>query len=530
MISYYRRSNERLFYFMWVNYLATMKKYICSETLQRLVYALSFSFFLFFSPEKIHAQKVFDFNAQCQKAYQQIIMLKLDDGQKIIDAEKQQHPNNLIPYYLENYIDFFILFFNEDPVEFRSREDNLEKRIKLMDKGPESSPFFLFTKSIIHFQWAAVKIKFGDNWNAGWEFRRSFLFSKENQKKFPSFAPNDMLYGSMQVAAGTIPDGYKWLSNLLGIKGSIKTGMQQLEKFLAANNEWSILYRDEAIFYYLYLKFYIENKKDEVFKFITEKNIDVKNNHLFTYLAANLGINDQRSAYAINVLSQKNNSATYLNMPVWDMEMGYAKLNHLEPDAAIYLNRFVENFKGKFYVKDVLQKLSWFYYLQDDPKRANATRKLILQKESAGTEAEKQAQKEALSGVWPNKFLLRARLLNDGGYYAEGLQILQGKTSADLLLPQEKLEFTYRLARIYDDMNRKDEAIAEYLITIKAGEHRKEYFAARSALQIGYIYEKKNDKANAIVYFQKCMDMKDHEYKNSLDQKAKAGIARCNNE
>jgi hypothetical protein len=26
------------------------------------------------------------------------------------------------------------------------------------------------------------------------------------------------------------------------------------------------------------------------------------------------------------------------------------------------------------------------------------------------------------------------------------------------------------------------------------------------------------------------LDMKDHDFKNSLDQRAKAGIARCNNE
>ncbi len=498
--------------------------------IRRSLCALSLSFLLFISPKNIFGQKVFDFNAQCRQAYKEIIKLKLDNGKKIIDAEKLQHPNNLIPYFLENYIDFFILFFNEDPSEFKAREINLEKRIELMDKGPESSPFFLFTKSIIHFQWAAIKIKFGNNWNAGWGFRRSFLLSKENQKKFPSFAPNDMLYGAMQVAAGTIPDGYKWLSNLLGIKGSVKTGMLQLEKFLAANDEWAQLYRDEAVFYYLYLKFYIENKKDEVFKFITQKNLDVKNNHLFTYLAANLGINNQQSAYAITVLAQKNNDTDYLKMPVWDMEMGYAKLNHLEPDAAIYLNRFVQTFKGKFYVKDVLQKLSWFYYLQSDQKRANAIRKLITEKGASETEAEKQAQKEALSGLWPNKILLRARLLNDGGYHAEALQILQGKTFSDFLLTEEKLEFAYRLARIYDDLGRKDEAIAGYLETIKLGENRKEYFAARSALQIGYIYETKNEKTKAITYFQKCIDFSNHDYKNSLDQKAKAGIARCTNQ
>ena len=45
-------------------------------------------------------------------------------------------------------------------------------------------------------------------------------------------------------------------------------------------------------------------------------------------------------------------------------------------------------------------------------------------------------------------------------------------------------------------------------------------------MQAGYIYERRSDKTRAIAYFQRCLDMKDHDYKNSLDQRAKAGIAR----
>ena len=121
------------------------------------------------------AQKTFDFNTNCQNAYKEIVQLKLNNGQRLLNAEKAAHPNNLIPYFLENYIDFFTLFFNEDPQEYKKKIKNLEIRLDKLSEGPESSPFYLFTKSIVHFQWAAVKIKFGQNWDAGWEFRRSFL-------------------------------------------------------------------------------------------------------------------------------------------------------------------------------------------------------------------------------------------------------------------------------------------------------------------------------------------------------------------
>jgi len=472
-------------------------------------------------------QRHFDFNKDCQQAYREIIRLKLGTGQRILDAEKKRDPDNLVPAFLENYIDFFVLFFNEDPAEYQSRKDNEDKRIDLMNEGPESSPFYLFTKSVIHFQWAAVKVKFGNNWDAGWEFRRSFLQSKENQKKFPDFGPATMLNGAMQVVAGTIPDGYRWLSGMLGIKGNISAGIQQIEHFLSLGDPWSALYRDEAIFYYLYLKFYIENQRSEVFSFIKQEKLDVKNNHLYTYLAANLFINDQQSANAQRIIREKNNAAEYLEMPLWDLEMGYACLNHLEGDAAVYLERFLQRFKGRFYVKDVLQKLSWHYYLQGNDQKAAAFRKEILQKGSADSDADRQALKEAKSGRWSNKSLLRARLLSDGGYYGEALQVLRGMSPSDFPVAEEKCEFTYRLGRIYDGLGRDDEAIAAYLTTIKTGEQLKEYFAARAALQAGFIYERKGDRPTAITYFQKCLSMKEHDYKNSLDQRAKAGIGRC---
>ena len=487
-------------------------------------------FFIFLLPCMVAGQKHFDFNNNCQAAYHEIVQLKLDAGQRILDVEKKRDPDNLIPAFLENYIDFFILFFNEDPAEYQARKDRLDKRVQLMNEGPESSPFHLFTKSVIHFQWAAIKVKFGNNWDAAWEFRRSFLQSKENQQKFPAFAPAVMLNGAMQVVAGTIPDGYKWLSSLLGIKGNIAAGMQQLDHFLEQGDPWAMLYRDEAIFYYLYLKFYIENKKDEVFAFIRQNKLDTRNNHLYAYLAANLAVNDQQSALAQHIIEQKNNGADYLDMPIWDLEMGYARMNHLDPDAHVYLERFLRSFKGQFYVKDALQKLSWYYYLVGDDQKAASFREQTIREGGQESDADKQALKEAKGGKWPNKVLLKARLLSDGGYYGEALQSLQSKSSADFGPEEEKCEFAYRLGRIYDGLGRVDDAIGAYLTTIKTGEHLKEYFAARAALQTGYLYEQKGDPHTAIIYFQKCLSMKEHDYKNSLDQKAKAGLERCGGE
>ncbi|HWB93586.1 MAG TPA: hypothetical protein VG605_17115, partial [Puia sp.] len=273
-----------------------------------------------FIPVLCLGQKHYDFNSTCRQAYQAIIELRLDEGSRLLEAEKKRDGNNLIPFFLDNYIDFFQLFFNEDAGQYAAWKARRDSRLELMSEGPESSPYYLFTRSVIHFQWAAIQIKFGDNWNAAWDFRRSFLQSKECLATFPGFLPATMLTGAMEVVAGTIPDGYKWLSSLLGIRGTVAGGMRRLEHFLAADDANARCFRDEAMFYYLYLQFYIQNRRSAVFDLIRQRRLDVRNNHLFTYLYANLCLNDQRSALAQQIIRDMNTSPGYMDMPVWDME------------------------------------------------------------------------------------------------------------------------------------------------------------------------------------------------------------------
>jgi tetratricopeptide (TPR) repeat protein len=476
----------------------------------------------------LHAQKVFDFNASCQEAYHDILSLKIDAGERLLAAEKKAHPNNLIPEFLENYVDFLILFINEDPAEYDKRVAHKDERLSLMAKGPENSPFYGFTRSIINFQWAAIEIKFGGNMSAGWAGRKSFLQIRDNEKDFPAFTPNQMIYGAMKTVLGAVPDGYKWFTSLLGLKGSVREGMAMVAHFIDNQDPWSNLFKDEGVFYYTYLKFYILNQHDEVFHFIEERHLDTVNNQLFAYMVANLALNNQRADITEAVIHGRNTSPEYLQSPVWDMEMGCARLDHLQKDANVYLERFIANFRGRFYVKDILQKLSWYYYLEGNMPMAAKYRKAVLDRGSAHTDADKNALRDAQLGAWPSKLLLEARLLSDGGYHQEALRVLEGKGSSDFQTDVDKLEFSYRLGRIYDALGRDDDALKAYLVAIRLGEHRQEYFAARAAWQIGFIYERRGNKNMAIAFYQRCIGMPDHEYKNSLDQRAKAGIARCN--
>jgi tetratricopeptide (TPR) repeat protein len=330
---------------------------------------------------------------------------------------------------------------------------------------------------------------------------------------------------------GTIPSGYKWLTSLFGMKGSISEGMQVMRSFLNSSDPYARLFSNEATFYYCYLMFYVENKPEQVFKLIQAKKPDLINNHLFTYMATNLALNSKQTDYAGKIIVARNTSPEYMQTAAWDFEMGFVHLHKLQLDEAIKsFDQFLNSYKGKFYVKDVSQKISWAYYLKGDTSQAEKYRLLAIKNGNTESDADKKAYRDAKKNLWPNELLLKARLLNDGGYQKEALALLQGKTMKDFPKPVDAVDFTYRLARIYDDVGRDDEAIMNYQLAIKLGKGRPEYYAARAAVQMGNIYEKRNQKSLAIAAYKECLNMGDHEYKDSLDQKAKSGVARCQGE
>lgn len=477
-----------------------------------------------------HAAKVYDFNPLCQQAYIQIMQLRLNEGKTLIAKAKQQNPDNLIPCLLESYIDFFTLFFNEDPVLYKSVKPAIEARINLLKDGPSGSPFYDYCLADVYLHKAVIEMKFSELWSAGWDIRRANQHIRENRKNFPSFSPGSFLNGCLQAVMGTIPSGYKWLTNLMGLRGSLSSGMKTVHDFAYGNNYWERLMNSESAFVYCYLTYYLENRRDEALLFIRDKHLDLVNNHLLAYMTANLAKNNRQTEYAKNVILNKNPSPEYLTTPVWDYEMGFIKLHHLDiPEAVSCFNRFLSRFKGKFYVKDVNQKISWCYYLQGNKIAAQAARNNVLKKGSTDADADKQALREAKSGKWPDPLLLKARLLNDGGYNNEAFGLLKNKTSL-IFNNDDRLEYTYRMARILDDMGKNKEAAPYYLAAIQLGESRPEYYAHRAALQLAMMYEKLGEKTKAIAYYEKCLTIEDSEYKNSLDQKAKSGIARCKGE
>ena len=473
-------------------------------------------------------QYQYQWTARTQKIYESITSLRIPEARTLISQDKKANASNLIYPLLESYADFYQLFLNENKAEYSQMYPAFEQRIQLLEDGPKQSPYHLYSIALAHLHKSLIAIRFNKNLEAALDFRKAFLLFKENKKTYPNFSPNDVYLGLMTTVIGTIPKGYQWMASLLGMSGKITEGNALVLKYIHSKDAYANQCRNEALFVYPYLIMNFEGNKKKTFDFLENTDYDFTNNHLHAYMATNLYLNNQQSQKALQIASNINPANTYLELPFWQFEMGYAYLNELKLDAAKNaLQQFINRFKGQFYVKDAFEKLSWIAYIQGDQAKANAYRSNVLSKGNDITDADKQALQNAKKGTWPPPILLRARLLSDGGYQQQALSVLAGKTSKDFDNDADKTEFAYRLGRIYDLAGQPDQAIPFYTSAIEKGANQPAYFAARAALQIGLIYEQKNNPTLAMTFFNTCLEMKNHAFKNSLDQKAKTGIQRC---
>lgn len=465
----------------------------------------------------------FQMSNDCQKAYQAFMAMKIDLGKSFLRSEIDKHPKNILPHILINYEDFISLTFNENQEKYKLQKTNLSKRIQLLELADKQSPYFLFCKALLYYQWSIIRIRHNDYWDGVWDFRKSHALFKENHKMFPNFLPNKIFLGSQEALISTIPNGYKWVSNLLGMHGEMKNGIGNLRLYLYSNES---AFREEACFYYVYLKTYLENDVEGAYKFIQDANLDIKNNQLFAFMAANIALNNKNAMQTESILLARTKSKEYMNFPMLDYEMGCAKLRQLDFSASTYFLNFLKEYKGHFYVKDSYHQLALAEYLKGNHDAAKIYLKKIISNGKTESDADKQAQKFAKQGIFPNVEILKARLLNDGGNNQSSLKICLELEKSNTLSTNDILELNYRMARVYDDLSKFDEAIKYYKKTIALGSKSTEYYAARAALQCGFIYANRKNVVEAKRYFQLVLDLDDHDYKNSLDQRAKSALNR----
>lgn len=437
------------------------------------------------------------------------------------------NPFNLMATYVSDYGDAMVLLFNGDPYQLSQRKAHQEERISRLSKADDSMPWKRLALAGVHLHWAIISMRSGENFKAATGFRRSYLQLKENATRFPEFAPDDVLYGVEESLAGIIPDSYKWITNMLGVRGNFSQGLERLSSYQRRFSGEQHPFHEEALIYEAFIRFQFGSEKAAMWQRIGgDASFPVTGNLLRAFFRANMAISYRKADIAISTLQAAQRLPGAGSWPVFDFELGSALLLRLDPSCLTYFDRYITRNKGGLFTKDALQLAALAAYLSGDMKRATAYRSRIPDEGSLHTDADKQAQRFAKSTTWPQPILLSARMLIDGGYAQQALAKLRTTSAAAFTEVADKLEYDFRLGRALEETGSAASAIEAYQRVINAGSQRPEYFAARSAVQAAGIYEARAQKAEARRYFLLALSMHDHDFQASIDQLAKAGLAR----
>ena len=473
------------------------------------------------------AKANFDFNSNCLKAYQNIFELKLNTARQLIAVEKKVRPNNSIIPLLENYIDYFYLMTNESKSEFERLEKNKEARLDQISDDDKNSPYYLYAQAEINLQWALVRGRYGSYYTAAREINKANGYLQENTKKFPGFHLNAKGIALINAVMGALPDGFlKSTLSTFGLRGNLQTALNMLERLVEnlPKSTYEPFY-EETVFYYAYILSDVAHSSQAYAKTMKYTARMADSSLLKTYLQAYVCSRNGHTDEAISILGEKPTGFVYQPFPYLDYLMGISKLNKLDLTASYYFDRYLQTNKGVNYTKDTYLHLGWIALLKGDENGYSAMMSKTKSNGYTYQERDKTAVEEANAPV-PNKELLKARLLFDGGYLSKALSSLSDSKVDDFTTAKDKTEYFYRLGRINDDLGKDDTALSAYQNTINLGRSLKYYYAAKAAVQMGKIYENKKNTNKAKSSFNTAIGMKGHEQENSIENEAKQGLKR----
>lgn len=474
------------------------------------------------------AGNAFVFTPPLVEAYHHILALRFDKGLALLEAERKKNPASPALAFVSDYHFFLKSFINEDVKAFESEITDFESRLAILKKGDNHSPYYHYCQAELLVHQAALRFKFRDYVRGANNVRDAYNLLEKNIKLFPAFKPHYKSMGMLQVLVGTVPPKFSWVTAMLGMEGDIEAGMQKINSFRRApylNPETEML-KEEALFLYSFLQLHIVKEKEESWKEIEAATRDYRTNLLHCYARASVGMHCKKTDEVISTLRNRPRGEEYARFYFLDYMLGTAYLHKQDSNAAMYLKIFVSLFKGENYIKDAYRKLAWHYLCQGDESKYGVYMTLVKSKGKDQVDEDKDALKEATSSERPESRILKARLLFDGGYYSQALNILTPLSNEKWKRPKDNTEYVYRLARIYHETKEEAKAISHYLKTIELGKAQTWYFAANSSLQLGHIYERRGQYTLASYYFKQAMNFPNDEYKTSIDQKAKAGLQR----
>ena len=466
----------------------------------------------------------FTFNENCKKAYTHIFNLEKDEANYLIKVEELYNPSNPSVIFLKSGMMFMEGVLKEDIAAttqfFELHDDFLNKAENEITEDDNIN--WLIVESYFHA--ALLNFKNGNYIKGAWQLHKSYKIAERYEdKNILSFK----ITGLTESFLGTVPDEYQWVLKIFGMNGDLTSGKNKLYKLLneASKNPDLKFILPEMVFYTAYVEGNLLNNKNTALNII---NSHQEATGIFTdYIHSSLLMKSGNSDEAKKILERSfiKYENTDHPFPYMNYMLGMVKLQNFDYNSKKLFNNYLERYKGNHYKKSAMQKLAWIALLKNNSKEYYEKIQEVKLIGNEETDEDRQAMIEANNNEAPDINLLKSRLLSDGGKYTSAEKILEEMNPKNLNT-KNFVEYHYRYGRIKQEQKDYDLTEFYFIKTISLQGEQNFYFAPNAALQIAMIAEENKDINKSEEYYKKAYSYKKHEYKNSIQQKAKAGLER----
>ena len=480
--------------------------------------------FFLLSFSSFGVDKVWIFDPDIQKAYQLVLNLQTDQAYAELSKINSKR-SELHKLYVLSLCETVDVLITEDAKKFEKIDANFKERLRYI-QSLTPSPETLFLEAELNLQRGFNLINLNQELNAVFAIKAAYNSAQECLKKYPDFIPIKKTNGVILVMVGSIPDKFHWFMSLLGMKGSVQVGQKQLEELRASKSSLSL----EATVLFFTIKGLINQQFEEASKGIAERLKSDPGNRLLLFLGVNMMMKNSQSEEALALIHSLDRQTQ--GLPVYYIEYLRGEILLQKGDyvhAIQAYQKFIKGYKSHSFKKDSYYKISLCYFLQNKLEPAQQNFELAKKTGKDIAEPDKAAAAQLRENKFPNAKILKVRFYTDGGYYKDAKETLHSIVPTDLLSSKDQIEFYYRKARLSHKTGELPAAKLFYNQTIDMTGENPWYFAPNSALQLGYIAQSQKDFPAAKKYFEMALAYRHHEYKNSIDGKAKSALETMKN-
>ncbi len=449
-----------------------------------------------------------DYNNNIKEIHSSIMNLDFQKSDSLIHIETINNPQNSYISYFKTYRFFLQTYFNTTNNNYDNFFISSEHSLEILDNedNKETALILLATLSIqqafIHFLWGE-HMSYVRSLMQG----QSYIDNINSKSQNTEYLKIRSIY---EVIGGSVPNKFKSVAKWFNIKGSPQKGLSLIDNYLL-NNKQSSANNTEGQIIKLYLKHFLD---------VSESNNIENNNLLYQYVfLITSHISNKDKLGMIKKLESNHKLPSYFNFL-----KGKFLLELLNKEGLVIMDNYIRNHQSNSLIQSAHFYKAWYYCSQNE----NDLLRKEIEKTKNINSPNFPMDKKSLERVeqfdqW-NPLLIKSRMLFDAGEYKQALScIKRGGIQKELISKSDKIEYLYRLARIYEKLKNINKALNLYQIVINTNEDEL-YFVAYSAYCSGKIYYLRRQQKLALDFFAKALELNNGEYKTSIEKKCTFAI------